>query len=158
MEIVGQQSSDNKEFTMTEREATEIDIPDIESNNELEEEAKEETPGHPETIIAMPAVVLGSKKMKTLPCLLDMCATSSFMDPKFFDEFLGVQRDGRILGSKPKSVDHSANSWQVLISCQSKRMASILTKSSRGWQTCIDLRCTLILRRTSSSGQTSVCP
>ena len=91
-EIVGRESSDDEEYMVTLKDTTINDATDIERNSKLEEEAEDTTPGHPETIIAMP-VAPGSKKMKTVRCLLDMCATGSLMDPKFFDEFLGEYKD-----------------------------------------------------------------
>eukprot|EP00957_Ditylum_brightwellii_P100947 7694072-Ditylum_brightwellii.AAC.1 len=64
---------------------------DTDSDNDSNKEAKIETKqlaqkktgSHPEMIIALP-IAPGSKKNKTMQCLLDMCATGSLMDPKFF--------------------------------------------------------------------------
>eukprot|EP00957_Ditylum_brightwellii_P060234 4574371-Ditylum_brightwellii.AAC.2 len=87
---------------MTERETADINIPDIKSDNELEEEPKEETPRNPEIILAMP-VAPGSKKMKTVHCLLDMCAISLLMDPNFFEEFLGEYKETKVFLHTNKS-------------------------------------------------------
>eukprot|EP00957_Ditylum_brightwellii_P176078 13407587-Ditylum_brightwellii.AAC.1 len=48
-------------------------------------------------------VAPGSKKMKTMRCLLDMCATGSLMDPKFFDKFLGEYKGTEAFTSGSKS-------------------------------------------------------
>eukprot|EP00957_Ditylum_brightwellii_P108932 8310036-Ditylum_brightwellii.AAC.1 len=99
---MGQESSNNEEYMMTLKNATESNAPDVESNSEQEEEAKDTTPRHPETIIAMP-VAPESKKMKTVCCLLDMCATGLLMDPKFFDKFLRDYRDAEAFTRGSKS-------------------------------------------------------
>eukprot|EP00957_Ditylum_brightwellii_P063130 4791955-Ditylum_brightwellii.AAC.1 len=108
-DIVGQESSDDEEYMMTLKDATDSDAPDIESDGEPEEEAKDKTPGHPETIIAMP-VSPGSKKMKTVRCLLDMSATGLLMNPQFFKEFLGDYRNTEVFTKRSKSQWATSNS------------------------------------------------
>eukprot|EP00957_Ditylum_brightwellii_P204779 15340837-Ditylum_brightwellii.AAC.1 len=158
------ESNDNKEYMMTLKDSTiNLDTTDIESNSKPEEDAKDATIRHPETIITMP-VAPGSKKIKTMPCLLDMCATGSLMDPKFFNKILGDYKDTKAFTIwKQESVGHRQQSFHVEGQSDNQqhvptKVEIILTKSSWGWQTCTGSRCTLILKRTWSSGWASTYP
>eukprot|EP00957_Ditylum_brightwellii_P017985 1355203-Ditylum_brightwellii.AAC.1 len=101
-DIVGHESSDDEKYMMRLKDVADSNAPDVESNSKPEEETKDKTPRHPETTIAIP-VALGSKKMKTVRCLLDMCTAGLLMDTNFFKEFLRDYRNTEAFTERNKS-------------------------------------------------------